>query len=66
MHKFQSVRAHGELNSCLQLLASCSKVHKPCVLRLTAMSVVEDVEKLIWEVERRPPLYLKKLKKIQL
>jgi len=25
------------------------------------MSIVEDVEKLIWEVERRPPLY-KKLK----
>jgi len=38
-----------------QLLARCSKVHKPCFLRRTAMSIVEDVEKLIWEVERRPP-----------
>jgi len=28
------------------------------------MSIVEDVEKLVWEVERRPPLYFvfKKLK----
>jgi hypothetical protein len=26
------------------------------------MSIVEDIEKLIWEVERRPPLYNKKLK----
>jgi hypothetical protein len=26
------------------------------------MSVVEDIEKLILEVERRPPLYNKKLK----
>jgi hypothetical protein len=26
------------------------------------VSIVEDVEKLIWEVERRPPLYNKKLK----
>jgi hypothetical protein len=26
------------------------------------MSVVEDIEKLIWEVERRPPWYNKKLK----
>jgi hypothetical protein len=23
------------------------------------MSIAEDVEKLIWEVERRPPLYKK-------
>jgi hypothetical protein len=27
------------------------------------MSIVEDTEKLILEVERRPPLYNKKLKK---
>jgi hypothetical protein len=26
------------------------------------MSIVEDIEKLILEVERRPPLYKKKLK----
>jgi len=26
------------------------------------MSIVEDIEKLILEVERRPPLYNKKLK----
>ena len=26
------------------------------------MSIVEDIEKLIWEVERRPHLYNKKLK----
>jgi hypothetical protein len=26
------------------------------------MSIVEDIEKLIWEVERRLPLYNKKLK----
>ena len=43
-----------------ELLASCSKVHKLCVLHHTAMSIVEDVEKLIWEVERRPPLCKKK------
>ena len=28
------------------------------------MSTVEDVEKLIWEVERRPSLYLKNWKNI--
>ena len=44
------------------LLGSCSKVHKPCVLSHTAMSVVEDIEKLILEVERRPLLYNKQLK----
>jgi len=32
-------------------------VHKLYVLRHTDVSIVEDVEKLIWEVERRPPLY---------
>jgi len=37
-------------------------VHKPCVLRHTAVSTVEDVEKLVWAVERRPPLCNKKLK----
>jgi len=26
------------------------------------VSVVDDIEKLIWEVERRPPWYNKKLK----
>jgi hypothetical protein len=26
------------------------------------MSIVEDIKKLIWEVERRPPWYNKKLK----
>jgi hypothetical protein len=26
------------------------------------MSIVEDIEKLIWSVERRPPWYNKKLK----
>jgi hypothetical protein len=26
------------------------------------MSIVEDIEKLIWEVDRRPPLYNKNLK----
>ena len=26
------------------------------------MSISQDVEKLIWEVEKRPPLYKKKLK----
>jgi hypothetical protein len=44
------------------LLASCDKVHKPCVLSHTAVSIVADIEKLIWEVERRSPLYNKKLK----
>jgi len=34
-------------------------VHKPCVLGHTAMPIVEDVEKLVWEVERPPPLYEK-------
>jgi len=57
MHMFQSVRAHWELNSCL--LAAVR--HKPCALCHMAMSVVEDVEKLICEVERPPPLYNKKL-----
>jgi len=33
-----------------QSLASCSKVHKPCVLSHTAMSIVQDIEKLICEV----------------
>jgi hypothetical protein len=28
------------------------------------MSVVGDVEKLIWEVERRPPLYKNKSERI--
>jgi len=45
-----------------QLFTSCSKVHKPCVLSYTAVSIVEDIEKLICEVERRPPLYNQKLK----
>ena len=48
-----------------QLLASCSKVHKPCVLRHKAMSIVEGAEKLIWEVERRPSLYKKRIERIQ-
>jgi len=34
----------------------------PCVLSHTARSIEEDIEKLIWEVERRPPWYNKKLK----
>jgi len=59
---FQPVRAHWQLNSCL--LASCSKAHKPCVLSHTAMSIVEDIGKLICEVERRPPLY-NKIERIQ-
>ena len=46
-----------------QLLASCSKAHIR-VLRHTAISIVEGVEKLIWEVERRPSLY-KKIDRIQ-
>jgi len=58
-HMFQSVRAQWQLNSCLLGAVRCSKVHKPCVLRHTAMSFVEDVQKLIWEVERRPPLCVK-------
>ena len=36
-------------------------MHKPCVLRNTAVSVVEDVEKLIWEW-REDHLCIKKLK----
>jgi hypothetical protein len=52
-HVFQSVRAHWQLNGCLLVAV---KVHKPCVLSHTAMSVVEDMAKLILEVERRPPL----------
>ena len=43
-----------------QSLASCSKGHKRCVFRHTAMSIVEDIEKLIWEVERRPLWYKEK------
>jgi len=42
-----------------QLLASSSKVHKPSVFRHTAMAIVDDVQKLIWEVERWPTLYKK-------
>jgi len=45
-----------------QLLARCSRVHKPCVLIHTAMSIVEDIEKLICEVERPPSYNKKKLK----
>jgi hypothetical protein len=37
-------------------------MHKPCVLSHTAISIVEDIEKLILELETRPPLYNKKLK----
>ena len=48
MHMFQHVRAHWQ--------TTCSKVHKHCVLRHKAMSIVEDVEKLTWEVARRPSL----------
>jgi hypothetical protein len=40
-----------------QLLATCRKVHEHCAFRRTAVSIVEDVETLIWEVERRPPTY---------
>jgi hypothetical protein len=39
-----------------QLLALCCEVHNPCY---AAMSLFEDVEKFILEVERRPPLYKK-------
>ena len=45
-----------------RLFASCNKVHKPCVLIHTAMSIVEDIEKLICEVERPPSYNKKKLK----
>jgi hypothetical protein len=44
------------------LLAIYDKVDKPSVLSHTAVSNVEDIETLIWEVERRPPWYNKKLK----
>ena len=37
-------------------------MHKPCVLNHTVMSIVEAIEKLICEVERRPSLCNKKLK----
>ena len=57
-HTFQSVCAHWQLNSCLLAAVRCTNL----VLRHTAMSIVEDIEKLILEVERRPPLYNKKLK----
>jgi len=42
-----------------QLPSTGSKLHKHCAFRHTAISVVEDVDKLIWEVERKPTLYLK-------
>jgi len=45
--------ASGRALATKQLFISCSKVHKPCVLRHTAMSIVEDIEKLIFEMERR-------------
>jgi hypothetical protein len=45
-----------------KLLGSCSKVQKPCILSHTDMSIVEDIENLILEMERRPPFYNKKLK----
>jgi hypothetical protein len=45
-------------NSRLQLTVTCTTL----VYFVTVMSVVTDVEKLIWEVERRPPLYTKNLK----
>ena len=37
-------------------------MHKHCVRCHTAVSVVEHGGKLIWEVERRSPLYKKNLK----
>jgi len=53
-HVFHSACAHWQLNISF---TSCNKVHKPCVLRYAAMSIIEGIEKLICEVERRPPLY---------
>ena len=50
---FQCVRAHWQPNSYLLAAVRCTNL----VLRHTAMSIVEDVEKLIWKVERRPSLY---------
>lgn len=46
-------RPHRQLNS---YLLPSSKVHKPSVFCHTVISVDEDVEELIWEVERRPSL----------
>jgi hypothetical protein len=40
-----------------QLLSTGSKLHKHCAFLHTAISSVEDVEELTWEVEIRPPLY---------
>jgi len=53
---FQSVRAHWQLNSCVLAAVKCAN------LVSTAMSIAEDMEKLIWEVERRESLYNKTLK----
>ena len=36
-------------------------MHKHCAFRHAAVSIVKDVETLIWEVERRPPMYKKNL-----
>jgi len=54
-YMFQSIRAHWQINSCLLAAVSCTNLVS-CVIRLF---IVEDVEKLIWEVDRRPPLYKK-------
>ena len=51
---FQPVSADWQLSSRLV-------VHKPCVLRHTGMSIVEDVENLMWEVQKSPP-FLKNVK----
>ena len=58
---FQSVRARWQLNSCLLAAVSCTSL----VSWVIQLSIVEDIEKLICEVERRPPLYNKKIERIQ-
>jgi hypothetical protein len=55
---FEPVCTHWRLNSCLLptegYTSLCSFV--------TAMSVVEDIEKLIYEVEKIPALYNKNVR----
>jgi hypothetical protein len=45
-----------------QLLSTGSKLHKHCAFRHTTMSILEGIEKLIWEMERRPHLHYKNWK----
>jgi hypothetical protein len=59
-HMFQSVLAHWQLKSCWVAAVKCT--NRVSWVIYVAMSIVEDIEKLMLEVERNPLLYNKKLK----